>query len=301
MRKKTFIFILVGLIASFTIYIVINDDHMNTPDRKSPPKQTEKKTDDEKENDIEETQPDEHIKEEDPITEQVKNFITGAIQSTIDFFLNRDLWVVAMGDSLTQGVGDETDQGGYVGILDQMIHTNEQKTNVTFENFGKRGDRTDQLLVRLDEEDIQQSITQAHIILMTIGANDIMEVFKQNLTHLTIEPFQEERLHFEQRLQQIFTKIRDLNSDAHIYLLGIYNPFAQYFQHIEELELIVNRWNRTSQQITEQFDHATFIPIKDLFEDTQIHLFAEDNFHPNRQGYERMAGRVLEYLTEQEE
>lgn len=300
MKKRTLVLILLGLIISLTAFFVVRSIDTDVLEQVSIPQSKEKSTIDQ-EADIKKHHPEEQEKQEERMTEQFKDFITDAVQSTIDFFRNKDIRFLAIGDSLTQGIGDETDQGGYVGILDRTIHASEQRMEVTFDNFGKRGNRTDQLLARLDEQDIQQSMIEADIILITIGANDIMEVFKQNFTNLTIEPFQEERHHFEQRLHQIFTKIRDTNKHAHIYLLGIYNPFAQYFQEIEELEIIVNEWNRTSSMIANQFNHATFIPIKDLFENTNVNLFADDNFHPNRQGYERMAERVLDYLTATEE
>ena len=302
-KKLIILFVLIGVISSVTIYTFASGTLKQGPDLTIPSNDDDDKEDSShmKETQVQEYESEDDNDEDEPITDQFKDFITDAVQSTIDFFRHKELQIVAVGDSLTQGVGDETDQGGYVGLLDQTIKENEQKTSVTFENFGKRGNRTDQLLTRLDEPEIQEAISNADMILITIGANDIMQVFKENFTNLTIEPFQEERRQVEHRLNNIFAKIRDRNTDAHIYLLGIYNPFKQYFEDIEELEMIVSEWNRTSHMITRQYDQATFIPIKDLFENTDVDLFAEDNFHPNTRGYERMASRVLEYLTDQEE
>lgn len=220
--------------------------------------------------------------------------ISDTIKSTLDFLFLKELHIVAIGDSLTQGIGDHTEQGGYIGILDRTI--NKERKIAQFENYGKRGHRTDQLLKRLEEPEIKASIKKADIILITIGANDIMKVAKENITHLTLAPFEEARIHYEQRLYQIISGIKDLNPYAHIYLLGIYNPFKQYFQDIKELDMIVNDWNQTSLQVINQFEQTTFIPIKDLFE-TNVNVFAEDYFHPNYHGYYLIAERVLPYLT----
>jgi len=35
-------------------------------------------------------------------------------------------------------------------------------------------------------------------------------------------------------------------------------------------------------------------------DDHDEELFAEDNFHPNDEGYRRIAQRVLDYLTDEE-
>src|SRR5699024_9668293 len=203
-----------------------------------------------------------------------------------------------VGDSLTQGVGDSTGNGGYVGILNNTI--NQINHLVEFGNYGHRGDRTDQLLKRLDDPNVSTAIADADIVLMTIGANDIMQVVKENFTNLNMKEFKEERVHYEARLREIFAKIRKMNPETEIYLVGFYNPYDKYFKDIEELAMIVDEWNSAGKAITEELDHVNYIPTKDLFDDTDEDLFAEDNFHSNDLGYQRMAKRVLEYLTKQE-
>lgn len=229
-----------------------------------------------------------------PFKELSKEF-KEAIQSTVSLFTSEERHIVAIGDSLTQGVGDNSEQGGYVGILDK--HLNADKQVVTFENYGKRGNRSDQLLKRLNDPEIAESITTADIVIITIGANDIMQVLKENFTNITYEAFSEERGNYEQRLQQIFKKLNELNPEASVYLVGFYNPFEQYFHYIKELDMIVDDWNNTSKQIAEE-NGATFIPTKDLFMSTEeVNLFADDHFHPNSYGYQLMAKRILNYLV----
>src|SRR5690625_2777462 len=89
---------------------------------------------------------------EETSTGQFKDLIVNSVKNTVEFFIQRDVDIVAIGDSLTQGVGDVTNEGGYIGILDKTI--NHQEKIVSFENFGKAGHRTDQLLKRLDDPEI---------------------------------------------------------------------------------------------------------------------------------------------------
>lgn len=219
----------------------------------------------------------------------------GLMESALSILSNNETHIVAIGDSLTQGVGDETDGGGYVGILDRSI--NEYAPIAEIDNLGKRGNRSDQLLHRLDDEEITASIQDANMILITIGANDIMQVAKENILNLELNDFIEERVHYEQRLHQILDHIKNLNQTANIYLIGFYNPFEQYFRDIKELNMIVDAYNQTGIDIAKQEKNVMFIPIIDLFRDPNAELFAEDNFHPNYQGYRRIAERVLEYIT----
>ena len=225
------------------------------------------------------------------IREKVREVIKG----TINLF-EKDLRIVSIGDSLTEGIGDETESGGYVGILKHTFEDNQ--LNINIENYGKKGNRTDQMLKRLDQKDIASSIKKADIILITIGANDIMKVAKDNFMNLTMEPFDKEIVEYQNRLRANFHKMRELNPNAHIYLVGFYNPLQQYFGYIEGLDIIVANWNEAGKAVTEEFEHVSYIPIADLFVPSDTELLAEDQFHPNTSGYKQMAQRILEEIDE---
>ncbi|MGM8366513.1 SGNH/GDSL hydrolase family protein [Virgibacillus sp. W0181] len=301
-----YIFILLIIVGIGIILFITNDKKPNTSEETIPQKEEMPKdtTLEEGEPEQKKTAPDSSTdeanndSEEDEVRDQVKEFIIDSVKSAIDFFFNKGTKVVAIGDSLTQGVGDSTGEGGYVGILNRSL--NENKNIVQFENYGKRGNRSDQLLKRLEDPEIAASLKQADIVLITIGANDIMQVFKESFTNLTMRKFEHERLQYEERLEMIFNKIKEVNPDTSIYLLGFYNPFDKYFKDIEELDMIVNGWNNTGKNVAQTFDQTYYIPIDDLFNEDTVNLFAEDNFHPNHLGYQRIAERVLSYLTEQE-
>jgi lysophospholipase L1-like esterase len=229
------------------------------------------------------------------ITEEIKEKLREVVEGTINLF-KKDLKIVAIGDSLTQGVGDETESGGYVGILNNTFEDN--NLNIKIENYGKKGNRTDQLLKRLEKEEIAASIRKADLVFITIGANDIMKVVKSNFTNLKLELFEEERLAYVERLKAIFDKINEINPDTQIYLIGFYNPFELYFKDIEELGIIMNNWNDAGRLVTEEYENVNYIPVADLFSQRTIELLADDYFHPNTSGYKLMAKRVLENVDE---
>ncbi len=76
------------------------------------------------------------------------------LKRATNFFFTRDLQIVTLGDSLTEGVGDETNKGGYVGILEHNL--NHDKYVVEIQNFAKRGSRSTHLINRLKEEEVVQ-------------------------------------------------------------------------------------------------------------------------------------------------
>ncbi|WP_067728385.1 SGNH/GDSL hydrolase family protein [Oceanobacillus damuensis] len=293
--KKKRLYIISAIILIFTaiiLFVTQQNSSLVQPDL--PPAKEEKESALEERVEVEEEE-EEEVDEGEAEERTFPQIIAETVQSTVDFFTGQETHIVAIGDSLTQGVGDETGQNGYVGILDRTFNENEQ--TVQIDNYGKRGNRTDQLLMRLEDEEISQAISDSDIVLITIGANDIMQVAKENFTNLVMQDFVFEMEGYEDRLRQIFDEIRRLNPDTEIYLLGFYNPFKQYFEDIEELDLIVETWNNTGNDIADDYENITFIPTEDLFDDPNAELFAEDNFHPNYEGYYRIAERVLEYIT----
>lgn len=259
------------------------------------PVQTEEKTEEQEEaqeTTKEETTP---TGKEDP----VRDFLSEKARKAMKQIFTKELQIVAIGDSLTEGIGDEVEEGGYVTILEDTV--NQEKPLIEVENYGKQGNRSDQLLERMEEPEIEESLEEADIILITIGANDIMKIFKENFTDLSLDKFAPGKSKYEERLHHIFTSMKKNNPKADIYLIGFYNPFKRYFADIEELEIIIDDWNAVSANVTEEYGKVHYIPTKDLFEDTSINYLSDDNFHPNHLGYELMAERVLEYMTNEGE
>lgn len=295
-----------SVILSLLIAIFIIAAFIYTPEEEQPATQedtiqTEPKQEAEEPDPTEEPPEDDMEPEEkdSALSDGLREVFTSVIESAKDLFLKENLEIVAVGDSLTQGVGDSTDNGGYIGILEETFNSNRVGNKVEIANFGKRGNRTDQLLDRLESEEITNSLQGADLILITIGANDVMKVVKNNFTNLNYEDFAKEQEDYEARLHSIIQQVQEINPNAPIYLVGLYNPFDQYFNNIPELAQIMVDWNATSRGVLNDYAQATFIPIGDLFEGSEEELlWEEDYFHPNERGYKLMAERVLEYIRE---
>ncbi|MDC3418644.1 SGNH/GDSL hydrolase family protein [Aquibacillus salsiterrae] len=228
------------------------------------------------------------------LTDEIKEKVRYVIDGALGLFYKENLLIVAIGDSLTQGVGDTTKNGGYVGILQNSFQDSNQ--NITIQNYGKRGNRSDQLLKRLDEPEIMESMKETDLVLITIGANDIMKVVKSTFMDLRYEPFEEEMVLYEVRLRKIVNNIRSINPDADVFLIGLYNPFEKYFGDIVQLNMITENWNNAILTVASEYDRVTYVPVVDLFKNSDKNLFWEDNFHPNVDGYQLIAERVFHYI-----
>lgn len=232
----------------------------------------------------------EHHHKQSAQKEKIKNALITKINKRFYFFPD-DLNIVTLGDSLTQGVGDESKNSGYVGRIEDSLDN-----QIIIDNFGISGYRSDQLLKLINEPDVEASLAEANLVLMTIGANDMMKVFKRDLNNLKTEPFLEELTMFEERLTEIFTTIHKINPQTKIYLIGFYDPFTEYFPEVEELTRISSSWNTGSAMVTNEFDYTYYIPTNELFEGNVNAYLAEDNFHPNKKGYTKITQEVIEHI-----
>ena len=215
-----------------------------------------------------------------------------------DFF-PAEIDVVSLGDSLTQGIGDSSDQGGYIPYLVSYLEQNKGIKKADFTNYGVRGNRTTDLLARLNEPALIEDLQSADAIIITIGGNDIMKVVKDQFTNLTLKDFYVEGNNYKERLKEIFSIIRQHNKQAEIYFVGLYNPFGKWMTSFQELDTIMDNWNRISKSIISDDPNAYFIQIADAFSNTDENLlYQEDYFHPNDRGYEIIASRIYDEMKE---
>lgn len=244
---------------------------------------------------------------------QTKPVLVKNIKTTIHY--------TALGDSLTEGIGDTAKQGGFVGILGKDIADHYQVKTVTVDNFGKNGDRSDQILKRLKKSsDQQNSLRQADLITLTVGGNDLMKVIRHDLfKQLTVASFEKPGKTYQKNLKALLEEIRHY-SNSPIYLMGIYNPFYVYFSQMAELEEVVAYWNQLTMEVIGSFPKVYFISSSELLSKGQYqdkepkktdetddrnqtnqkenqpiakianeYISQEDNFHPNRIGYQLIA------------
>lgn len=210
----------------------------------------------------------------------------------------KDIQYVALGDSLTEGVGDELDQHGYVGRLSKEMETWRGVKSVTVTNTAKRGRRSDQLIDQIQSGKIDDELERADIISLTIGGNDLMKIVRSNITDLTKEVFDDKRPAFQQRYETIMQLIRERNPNAPIILIGIYNPLSIFTKEKSDMNTIMREWNSDIRGFANQDDHAVFINVEDLFNSNDNMVYHTDFFHPNAKGYDQMTARIIKTLHE---
>jgi lysophospholipase L1-like esterase len=204
--------------------------------------------------------------------------------------------IMSIGDSLTKGVGDSTMRGGYIPVLKKKLQGEKGINNIEFLNYGVKGNKTQDLLKRLETNEVQNAIKGSDIVILTIGGNDIMKVVRDNISHLEKNDFYSAKVQYEKNLYRIIDSIRIVHPRIPIILISLYNPFYTWFADVKEIDEILIEWNTIGQKVIDNYKGTYFVHIEDIFKNA--HVLHSDYFHPNNKGYNLIANRVFEELTE---
>ncbi|MDN4601890.1 GDSL-type esterase/lipase family protein [Paenibacillus sp. F6_3S_P_1C] len=207
--------------------------------------------------------------------------------------------MAVIGDSLARGTGD--DEGlGFVRRAGNLLKDQGYDVQV-LNNLGVNGLRTDALLNKLDEQGVRYVLQQSNFILLSIGANDLFQGGQvlQGEDVPTAETLVAALPETSKRLQEILKKVKEINPDAQIAYIGLYNPFSDVKELKEPGNAVVAAWNDAAMQVLNNEDKMTLVPTFDLFENHLGQYLSSDHFHPNGEGYEQIAVRIAqEYQAE---
>ena len=230
----------------------------------------------------------------------------------------KQLKLTAVGDSLTYGVGDATNNDGFVGLTQADLEATGQY-QVTTKNYGVSGNTSTQILSRINKQaKIRTDLKQANIITVTAGGNDLMHVLQQHFLSLSEKEITAGSTAFQKHLTTLLTTIRKENATAPIYFFGIYNPFYVYFPKMTAMTNSVSAWNQATQKTLQGFQRVYYIDIDKVLSngetvankgsakealkeatsgDGNPLIFSQDHFHPNNAGYAQMTKQLMTKLT----
>lgn len=242
--------------------------------------------------------------------------------------------IVALGDSLTAGTGDLTGKG-YVGQVRDKLEQQLNKPVFVYNNFAIPGFRTYDLLKDWDgkKEDLEKALGEADLVLLTIGGNDLFEggagIFDEQGeedaqgasapqtaadsqasegtspqssqgtpdTGDGFNPAAAARRIPEalNRLEQVFDRVSKASPGARIMYVGLYHPFLDLDPNRAGAP-VIQGWNTAAFESAARHPNITVVPTYDLFELNLNKYLYTDHFHPNQEGYERIAERITDIL-----
>ncbi|MBM7866101.1 hypothetical protein GTO89_05915 [Heliobacterium gestii] len=194
--------------------------------------------------------------------------------------------LVVLGDSLSAGYGDESGKG-YAGNLKDHFEKKRDRP-VELVNFGVNGLRSEGLLASLGRNEVTQALSAASHVVISIGGNDVFRG-EADIGGVAEAVMQKRRADYERNLQAILSRIRALNDAAPVRLIEPYNPFGGTpLQERAEGERALLRGITAKEAAA--FSGVALVSVGSL----EPAALAEDRFHPNREGYRRIADKVYQ-------
>ncbi|RJE90112.1 GDSL family lipase [Paenibacillus sp. 1011MAR3C5] len=212
----------------------------------------------------------------------------------------KEIRIVALGDSLTKGTGDTTGKGYVYHVVEGLKKKYDKPVHV-LNNLAVGGMQASELVERLSgDTGYQYAVKQANLILLTIGGNDLFLSARARMAQKDWETLGVDGLAqgIEEALER-FRKVADtlyrLNPAAKVVYMGLYNPFYD-LDKLRGASISMQEWNTGAYAAIHPYPNMMMVPTFDLFEGRIGEYLSSDHFHPNREGYERIAGRMLESL-----
>lgn len=228
--------------------------------------------------------------------------------------------ITVLGDSISTGYGLDDDELSYCGYLQEYF-------DADLDNFAKDGRQTAELIEQLENDaDVRSSVEQADLICVSIGGNDVLQIFLDSLSELKNAGGNnsEEQFVFSQEFVQGFImkyasafgpaaaqageniaeirkKISELNPEAPIIMQTVYNPFETDNEKLNSIMKPLKTFtamylgvinNAVRQQPTVIADiHKKFSENSWLY--TNIKEF---DIHPNYVGHMLIAEEIIQTL-----
>ncbi|MFT8319149.1 MAG: GDSL-type esterase/lipase family protein [Sporolactobacillus sp.] len=199
---------------------------------------------------------------------------------------------VALGDSLTVGIGSTLFQPNFVKLYQQSLERYFTQP-VQRISFAKNGAVTRQILENLQQPETAAAVHNASFITLTAGGNDLLHAGKNWLKtgdRATLnQAIQECVATIETILRTIFDIHMDNPQPFCVRVLNLYNPMPQ----IRESYVWLESYNRQLAAL----ERSPFVKIADVyhtFYGREPMLLSFDHTHPNPIGYRMMADTVIQ-------
>jgi lysophospholipase L1-like esterase len=204
---------------------------------------------------------------------------------------------VAIGDSITAGWGTPAIQGKRVnGYVSQLHRQMLIRGEANLHNLGIPGLTSGQFLFLLEHwPEASQHLQHADLITLSIGGNDI--IWTEHQKPGDVMAMREALTRYETNIRTILSTLRQVNENARLFVLEVYNPFEQKDPRHAKLSEWIAWVNESILKAAKEND-AEVVPLASLFlshEKEYVNL-ANNDIHPNAKGHSVIAKAISEAL-----
>lgn len=198
---------------------------------------------------------------------------------------------VALGDSLTVGYTPyQTQDKSYTDIIAEKL--NEEGVLGYYQNLGYPGYTTNNVLASINplnpDNDVRvSSISNAELITLNIGANDLLDLIPDLLSDPTQAPVAIGSV--ANNIAQITFTLKGINPNAKIYLMGYYNAFpnSSKEEQAQVIPLILG-FNEAIKAVA-TLTGATYVDTYTTMDKHSTKYLPEEDIHPTISGYRAIA------------
>lgn len=201
---------------------------------------------------------------------------------------------VALGDSIITGFGSHANQN----LVKEFSQNLEQRIgkSVTVENKGINEITSTDLNKLVQSGHFNEEIKKADIVTINIGGNDILQLGFEKGFYEAIRSFDELQANFDRNLSGILTKVHEINPDATILLLELYNPLDPGFELHAAADQFLPKWNVKLYQQVSHLDYAVVISTTKVINSDKPQNVASDGIHPSARGHRAIAKQMMTEL-----
>lgn len=231
--------------------------------------------------------------------------------------------ITLLGDSITTGFGLSEEELCYGDYLESYF-------NAEADNFAVDGMTTAELLEKLDEQEVTDSVSEAELVCVSIGGNDFLSIFQDALSEMSdmgnmdftgegelnissdfvskfmmdySSAFGEASVQAGENIVKIKDRIKEINPDAEIIMQTVYNPFESSDQELNNIMLPLKTFSALylttiNNKIKEVSPNTADMYLK--FSEKAYLYLNIDNFdiHPNYIGHMLIAEEIIQTLAE---
>ena len=198
--------------------------------------------------------------------------------------------MVVIGDSLAAGTGDPSGKGIAGNLEDEL----RGKGSIDVKNYGVAGNTTDDVLHRMQDENIRSDISSADAIVLSVAANNVFQDPEARARAIRDRDVYAREI--VGHVAEVVAELRRINPDAPILLLGGYNAIPD-----NPLKSGINRYiRRWDDLLDERFasdPRTDVVKLSDII-DSGDKLSPIDHFHPGADAYRDAAKRIAQMLDQ---
>ncbi|MFT8413583.1 MAG: SGNH/GDSL hydrolase family protein, partial [Oenococcus oeni] len=180
---------------------------------------------------------------------------------------SQNITVVFLGDSLTYGVGDTAGKHGYTGRVMKLLKKTYPQYKFSSYDFGKPGDRSDQILKRINQSSEQQQLLKkADLVIMTVGGNDLRQELLKNVDTKSASSLtssvKKSSAKYETSLKNLLKRVAVLRkSKSSLFIFGNYNPTFVNMASRKDINQDVKLYNAINKKLVKQQTNGYYISI----------------------------------------